>query len=280
MLANLHTHTHFSDGSNPPEDYIKEAIDRGLVSIGFSDHSPLPFENTFAIPDERTAEYCDSISKLQRKYRGKIDVFLGMEVDFIPGVGHSPSWFQQHFSLDFLIGSIHLVKGSQNGDLWFIDGPHVETYDRGLNEIFDGDIRKAVSAYYRQMQELIVQYKPGVIGHFDKIKMHNKRRFFSEDEPWYRKLVDETLDLVLQSGCMVEVNTRGVYKKRGDTLFPGTDILKKIHALDIPVLVTSDAHKPQEVSQYLKDASRILYDIGFRSQMILTEAGWNEFPLH
>ncbi len=279
MLANLHTHSNFSDGSNPPEDYIQEAISKGLVSIGFSDHSHLPFETRFALKEERASEYCDTISRLSRKYRGKIDVFLGLEVDFVPGMGHDPMWYGQEYQLDFTIGSVHLVRNPGEEDLWFIDGPYSESYDAGLTRIFDGDIRKAVTTYYRQLQELISLYKPGIVGHLDKIKMHNKGRYFSEEEPWYKKLVDETLDLILEAGCLVEVNTRGIYKKRSDTLFPGPSVLKKIHALDIPVLVTSDAHRPEEVASHLKEATKHLYDLGFRSQMILTDAGWQEAAL-
>src|SRR5512133_166117 len=132
MLSNLHTHTNFSDGSSPPEDYVDEALGRGFRSIGFSDHSPLPFENTFAIREERADEYCDTILKLKKKYKGRIDILLGMEVDFIPGVGNTPSWFRQHYPLDFIIGSVHLVKNPVNDKRWFIDGAYRESYDAGL----------------------------------------------------------------------------------------------------------------------------------------------------
>jgi histidinol-phosphatase (PHP family) len=278
-LSNLHTHTHFSDGSSPPEDYIKEAIGQGFRSLGFSDHSPLPFDNTFALREERAQEYCDTIIRLKNKYKGKLDILLGMEVDYIPGVGHPPSWFRQKFPLDFIIGSVHLVKNADEEELWFIDGPHAETYDNGLSKVFGGDIRKAVTAYYLQLQELISVYKPDIVGHPDKIKMHNKGRYFDENEPWYRKLVDETLGVILDARCWMEVNTRGIYKKRSDTLFPGPEVLRKAHALGIPVTITSDAHKPHELSQHMKETALILKQVGYRTQYILTASGIEEVAL-
>jgi histidinol-phosphatase (PHP family) len=281
-LSNLHTHSHFSDGSSPPEDYLEEALRLGFRSIGFSDHSPLPFENTFALKEERTEEYCETILKLKKRYEGKIGVLLGMEVDYIPGVGHTPAWFRKHFPLDFIIGSVHLVKNPVNGQLWFIDGPYQESYDNGLENIFSGDIRAAVTAYYRQLQELISVYKPDVVGHLDKIRMHNKNRYFREDEPWYTKLVDETLSLIQDAarlpagqGCRIEVNTRGIYKKRSDATFPGTWILKKVRELNIPVTITSDAHKPHELSLHLDETAGILKQLGFRGHDILTHQGWD-----
>jgi histidinol-phosphatase (PHP family) len=275
-LSNLHTHTHFSDGSSPPEEYIEEALREGFRSLGFSDHSPLPFENTFALKEQRTGEYCNEILKLKKKFIGKIDILLGMEIDFIPGVGNTPAWFRQHFPLDFIIGSVHLVKNHDTGGLWFIDGPYQESYDKGLENVFSGDIRVGVTAYYRQLQELISVYKPDVVGHLDKIRMHNKDRYFREDEPWYRKLVDETLSLVQDAGCRIEVNTRGIYKKRSDATFPGPRILKKVREFNIPVTITSDAHKPHELSLYLDETAGLLKQLGFRGYGILTHNGWDE----
>ena len=39
IRSNYHTHTVFSDGANTPEEMVLAAIDLGLESIGFSDHS-------------------------------------------------------------------------------------------------------------------------------------------------------------------------------------------------------------------------------------------------
>lgn len=279
MLSNLHTHTIFSDGSSPPDDYIEAALRIGFRSIGFSDHSPLPFENTFAIKEERADAYCETILKLKEHYKGKIDVLLGMEIDYIPGTGNNPSWFRQHYPLDFIIGSVHLVKNVANGKLWFIDGPYRESYDAGLNDLFGGDIREGVTAYYRQLQELISVYKPDVVGHLDKIKMHNRDRFFREDEPWYRKLADETLSLIQDAGCRMEVNTRGIYKKRSDTTFPGPGIMQKARDMGIPVTITSDAHKPHELSLHLDETAGALKLMGFGGYEILTAAGWDTVVL-
>ncbi|MCX6304337.1 MAG: histidinol-phosphatase [Bacteroidetes bacterium] len=277
MYQNLHTHTNFSDGSDSPLKYIETAISQGLASLGFSDHSPLPFENTFALRENRVGEYCDTVLSLRRT--SQIEIFLGMEADFIPGMGHPFSHFLENFPLDYLIGSVHLVRNGQSPDLWFIDGPDPATYDNGLNALFGGDIRKGVAAYYRQINEMLTTCKPDIVGHLDKIKMHNHGRFFSETESWYEALVDETLDLVRQSGTIVEVNTRGLYKKRSYSHFPGPDILKKIHAMKIPVIISSDAHKPAEISMLFDETAGLLMSTGFREVMNFTQSGWQSFSL-
>lgn len=278
MLQNLHTHTLFSDGSDTPEKYIETAIALGLTGIGFSDHSPLPFENTFALRENQVQNYCDNI--LSHRYltvspSHHFTVFLGMEVDFIPGMGYSFDYFRENFPLDYLIGSVHLVRNGSAGDLWFIDGPDPAMYDEGLNMFFGGDIRKGVTAYYRQINEMLTSGKMEVIGHMDKIKMHNRGRFFRETEPWYAALVEETLDLVKQTGAIVEINTRGLYKQRSDSLFPGPWVLEKIHSLEIPVIISSDAHRPAELTMLFNETAGLLFEIGFREVMELSPTGWN-----
>ena len=284
MLFNLHTHTKFSDGAGEPELYLEEAIHQGFSAIGFSDHSPVPFTNSFAIREEELMNYAETIKKLKIQYASgnpgkpttdhRINVFLGLEIDFIPGITRPIAEFREQLSLDFTIGSVHLVCNSDPENLWFIDGPEVATYDQGLNDVFGGDIRKGVTAYYRQIQEMVTLRKPAIIGHLDKIKMHNRDRFFREDESWYMALVSETLDLLQDRDIIVEVNTRGIYKQRSETSYPGLDILKQIKKLRIPVMVNSDAHKPHELDGEFGYGFSLLKEAGIDEVVYFKGNGW------
>jgi histidinol-phosphatase (PHP family) len=280
MPFNLHTHSRFSDGSSEPHDYVEEAIRQGFDTLGFSDHSPVPFENTFAIREEELAEYGETIRNLRDRFSASgITILLALETDFIPGITRSFEDLHHQLSLDYTIGSVHLVRNSDPSRLWFIDGPDISIYDRGLEEVFGGDIRKAVTAYYRQIQEMVSVHRPDIIGHLDKVKMYNRGRYFSEEDAWYTALVDETLDLIEQNGCVVEVNTRGIYKKRSDTLFPGPAILEKLLRRGIPVTISSDAHKPHELSLGFDEAKTLLAGMGFMEIMNRTPSGWEPVPL-
>jgi len=285
LKFNLHTHTWYSDGSSDPSDYIKEAVSQGFNTLGFSDHAPVPFENTFAIPDGKLDEYVNTILDLRKQYSSP-SILLSLEIDYIPGITQPFDYYRTNYPFDYLIGSVHLVKqsripqeGGSSEPLWFIDGPDISIYDKGLQELFGGDGRKAVTAYYRQVQEMIATQKPDIIGHLDKIKMYNRGRYFQENDAWYINLVDETLDLIRDSGCVIEVNTRGIYKKRSEALFPGPEILKKIHRLNIPVTISSDAHKPHELSLYFEESREILAEIGFTGTWLMTGEGWKEIAL-
>lgn len=279
-LFNLHTHSYFCDGSTEPENYVKEAIRLGFHTLGFSSHAPVSFENRFAIQDESyLMKYRDEIRRLQEKYKNDLQVFLSLEIDYIPGLSRKFSEFRRIAGLDYTIGGVHLVKNADLDELWFIDGPRQETYDNGLMNIFNNDIRVAVGTYYAQIREMITTQKPDIVAHLDKIKMHNKNRYFDETEPWYLDQLDQTIEVLAAAGTIVEVNTRGLYKKRSEELFPGKMALKKILKAGIPITLNSDAHRPEELDSYFDFGKSTLREIGFRTIMLYTKQGWLAVPL-
>ncbi len=276
---NLHLHSVFSDGALHPEEYVKKAIELGFTSMGFTEHSPLPFDNPFSLKSEKLQEYIELIDELKDKYKDEIKLYRALEMDFIPGISEDFKHWKEAAQADYLIGSVHLVKPEKIEDLWFTDGPKTETYDKGLHQFFNGDIQKAVTAFYHQSMQMIASQDFDVLGHFDKIKMHNNDRFFTENEAWYQQLIDETLDLIQQKQLIVEVNTRGVYKKRSPHFFPDGLALEKVRKRKIPILISSDAHHPDELNMGFAEATKQLQDMGFQSIMNFDDGDWKEQAL-
>jgi histidinol-phosphatase (PHP family) len=274
-LFNLHTHSAYCDGAGEPEEYVRAAIGKGFHTLGFSSHAPVPFANNFAIKDEvQLTRYCHEIRDLQKTYRDRISLCLALEIDYIEGISRDFSDFTSACHLDYTIGSVHLVRNGNDERLWFIDGAREETYRDGLQSIFGSDVRKAVTAFYHQQICMLETQKPDIIGHFDKIKMHNKGRYFSEEEAWYRDLVMELIEMIKKQDVIVEVNTRGIYKKRSDDLYPGQWILKILKEKQIPITLSADAHKPEELDGYYPETLEILKKIGFRSLVYFHNEKW------
>jgi histidinol-phosphatase (PHP family) len=276
-LFNLHTHSRYCDGKGNPEEYVISALEKGFHTLGFSSHSPVPFENYFAIKDDVTLQdYCNTIRGLKEEYQGRINIYCALELDYIDGISRDFDDFRKNFGLDYTIGSVHLVRNGDDQRLWFIDGSKAETYDKGLNEIFGGDVRRSVTAFYRQQVRMLNTQKPDIIGHFDKIKMHNRNRYFNEEDQWYRDLVMELVEAIEENDVIVEANTRGIYKKRSDDLYPGQWILKILKEKNIPVTLSADAHSPEEIDGYYPEAVEILRSIGFKELVCFGDSGWKE----
>lgn len=275
ILFNHHTHSSFCDGTSDPEVYIKEALKLGFASLGFSSHAPVPFENTFALPDDRCNDYKNRIRELQKKYEDQIEIYLALEIDYIPNVTRDFSFYRKEMGLDYTIGGVHLIKKeNSNEGLWFIDGPRTASYDEGLQTLFHNDIKAGVKAYYHTICEMATTQQPDIIAHFDKIKMHNQNRYFTEDEKWYTDLVDETLAVIAEAGCIVEINTRGIYKKRCPDLFPSLSILKKLHKLHVPITISTDTHAPEELILGMDLARKAALQAGYKEIFRFSQGLW------
>lgn len=274
--TNFHSHSTFCDGSGQPETHLQRAIEAEMVGYGFSSHAPLPFETSWAMKAEQLPFYLREINRLQSLWQSNIEVYAGLEIDFIPGL----SWWDQvgpaFAELDYAIGSVHFVDQFPDGTPWQIDGD-AQSFMSGLEQVFKGDVKAAVTRYYELVRWMVMLESPDIVGHLDKIKVHNAGGFFfAETDSWYRSEVDKTLRVISNMGSIVEVNTRGLYSGSSLDLYPSQWILERIQAMNIPITLSSDAHDPEEVVAGFEIAGRILWNLGFRTVSILKEGTWRE----
>jgi len=277
---NLHTHSIYSDGKSQPREIVEEAVRQGLTTLGFSEHSPLPFDNNFSVKEADMPRYVAEIAQLKAEFKGEIDIYCGLEADYLTGVSEPFAVTKEKYRLDYLIGGVHLVGQSANPDeIWFIDGPKWEVYDEGLQKFFDGDIRRAVRRFFEQSNEMIENEQFDIIAHFDKIKMHNRDRYFHENEPWYRKLALETLDLIREKGLIMEINTRGIYKKCYNGFYPSPWLMEEACKMHIPAIISADAHHFSEITLEFSAAEEALKKAGYCSVVNFKNGRWVEVAI-
>jgi histidinol-phosphatase (PHP family) len=273
MWANFHTHSNFCDGKGALEDYVRSARDNGLISLGFSSHAPVPFPCEWCLKADDFSQYLQSISSLTQTVND-LEIYKGLEVDYIPGV-ISPAHFSAQ--LDYTIGSVHFVEKLPDGTHWEIDGLHTRFLE-GYEKIFNGNIRDVITRYFELTREMITTSTPTIVGHLDKIKIQNvDEKFFREDEPWYQQEVIKTLDVIRESGAIIEVNTRGIYQKKSRTTYPSPWILEHIHEKNIPITLSTDTHHPDDIINQFPETARLLAGIGFKTLMILHAGNWQGF---
>lgn len=274
---NYHIHSSFSDGSSPVWQMVNHAVKQGIRYLAVADHSPLPFENEWSINQSDKNDYIKTIDQLREKYT-QLELFRTLELDFIPGVTESFEKLKELWKLDYTLGSVHLVKHPEKEKLWFIDGPQ-QNYEQGLEKIFDMDIKTGVTSYFNQVNEMIRTQQPDVIGHIDKIKMNNKRQYFSENEGWYQSMMEKALEIAAEYNCIIEINTRSYYKGKTKDLFPSDAALETIRDREIPVTINTDAHHPNELTEGHKEAVKRLKLMGFKTIKYLNGSGWDDYDL-
>jgi len=277
IYTNYHTHSKWCDGKLNPENYVKEAISRNMYALGFSGHSPVPFKSWWNTNYENLSEYFSNIQNLKKKYEGQIKIYQGMEIDFVDGIS-GPSNFK-NFGLDYTIGGIHFLGKFNDIDYFdFDDTP--EKFQKGIDTLFGGDIKKIVLFYYNQIIRMIETDSPDIIAHLDLILKFNKNnKFFNPEEKWYKNIVFETLEVISKSNCILEMNSRSYLKKLIPHFHPADFIIQRSKELGINFTINADAHKPQEVNSFLKEQAELLQTFAYKEVMIFDEQGWNLIEL-
>lgn len=120
MIANYHTHTwrcHHAEGRE--EEYVRKGIDRGLEILGFSDHSPYNFPgdyvSTFRMGMDQLDDYVETVMALKKKYQDKIDIPLGLELEYYPELLPQLLPILQDRPIEYLILGQHYL-GNEIGD--------------------------------------------------------------------------------------------------------------------------------------------------------------------
>lgn len=84
-LFHVHTYRCKHAEEVSEEEYIKKAMELGATGIWFTDHAPFPDRIwSYTMDYNQLEEYLDTVSRLKEKYSGKIDVHVGLEIEYYP----------------------------------------------------------------------------------------------------------------------------------------------------------------------------------------------------
>ncbi|WP_439185466.1 histidinol-phosphatase [Carboxylicivirga taeanensis] len=275
--TNYHGHCNYCDGQGHIEDYIVKAIELKMEAIGISSHAPVPFATDWNMPAANLDSYLREVEAAKEKFKGQIKVFKSLEADYIPGLVSPKDALIQRADLDYVVGSVHFIGQMKDGTHWSVDAP-VEEFKQGLEETFGGDIQQAVVRYYELQREMIEQATPTIIGHMDKVKMHNlSLSLLDENASWYIEEVNKTLQLIKEKDVIVEINTKAFF--RNGHLFPGPEHFAQIKKLNIPITINSDAHHPDKLINGFDEVAQLLLKAGFTHTTELIDGEWQPVEL-
>jgi histidinol-phosphatase (PHP family) len=280
MITNYHQHSAFSDGKGTLEDCAYEALSAGLTALGFSDHAPLPFDTDWTMPLARLDEYREEIRRLRAALRGHLEIYLGLEMDYLPETPTIAFQRDQVLSMgwDYVIGSIHYLGHEAGGELWSTD-VNRETFERGLSEIYHGDVRAYCDHYYATVRDLARDGRFTIIGHLDYTKRFNdSSRYYSDEAAWYRQMLDQTLTALAQAGMILELNAGGWRSPRQEA-YPAAFILRRARELGVRVTVNSDAHRPENVGLDLDRGLAMVRAAGYTQVARLLTGGWRQVAI-
>jgi histidinol-phosphatase (PHP family) len=279
IRACLHTHSTLCDGRAPLEDYPEAALSAGLSVLGFSGHSPVPYKNDWTMKMEALDEYVDRVNTLKTIWKGRLEILLGMELDWMP---EAADWFIPRpdvAGFDYRIGSVHSIMDPADDLFYAVDGPE-EQLVHLIEKVCGGSVRRLVEAYAERLVSMIRHGGFEILGHVDLVRKRNRNdKYFSEDQPWYRQAFGTVLEELSSRPVVTEVNTGAMARGYLDTPYPSLWFLKELKKRKLPVMINADAHEPGKLDFGYTLAGQLLIEAGFREIRLLSEGKWQDFPL-
>ncbi len=250
------------------ERYRAAAEERGIAELGVSEHVYRfaqalevwrhPFWETYAHDD--IDEYCAFV-------REQTDLRLGIEADFVPGAEDRIANLLDARDFDYVVGSVHFMRGGavdmDDYSVWESN----PTRPRSVEEIW--------TRYFQEVGEAARSGLFDIAAHPDLVKYWSppptpasppagggagaRRRPDGDLRRYYEPAVEG----IAESGIAVEVSTAGLRKPTGE-LYPARAFLEMCVDAGVPVALSSDAHRPEDVGADYERALELLDAVGVR----------------
>lgn len=244
LLYESHCHTPLCKHAfGEPEEYAAAALARGFKGITFTCHCPLPdgFSSHVRMAPEQFGDYVEMISATRAMFAGRLDVRLGMESDYYPGVEPWLEELHARVPLSHVLGSIH-HQVQDYRDLFYTGDPF--SYQKLY---FDHLARSAESGLF------------DTLAHPDLIKNESPADWdFQRIQPD----IERALDRIAATGVAMELNTSGI-QKRLPEMNPSPAQLTLMRERGIPVVIGADAHVPKRVGDGYETAFDLLETAGY-----------------
>ena len=273
-------HMHLEYGSydeDYAEGFFRAAAERGVDEIGFSEHAhtfpefeqlyydDLILDDSFVGAFQRKwlktnkfkytlDEYFSFIEKLRKKHK----VLAGIEVCNFQDQ-EAAAKILRAYPFDYIIGSVHFLRG------WADDTAAIkaEWDNHPLTDIYEWFAQEAEKHAAAGLYD--------ALGHPFNIRLY---RYFPDfDVTPYLARVARAMKA---ADMIVDLNTGTYYRYPIEEFSPYPDFMRMANACGLPIITTSDAHKPEDCARYNEEAVQYARSFGYREQIRFTGARGRE----
>lgn len=244
LLYESHLHTPLCNHSiGEPEEYAAEAVRKNLRGIIVTCHNPIPngYSAHVRMRENQFNEYIAMVARARDAWSGRVDIRLGLECDFAPGLESDVAILLKRAEFHHILGSIHT---------------QVMEYRARFRT---GSFFEYQQIYFKHLAMAAETGLFDTLAHPDLVKNEapsewNLTRIFSD--------IQRALDRIAATGTAMELNTSGLHKAIPE-MNPGPEILAEMRLRNIPVVLGADAHIPRRVGADYPLALRMLQSAGY-----------------
>ena len=244
VLYESHMHTPLCKHAvGKPGEYAVRALERGLKGIIVTCHNPLPpnIASPGRMSQKQFPEYVALVERARQEWQGRIDVRLGLEADYMPGLEDFLKEQLASAEFNHVLGSVHCMLKEYR-----------KRYD-------NGDPVKFQETYFTHLADAAETGFFDTLSHPDLVK-----NIYPHDWNVERAMpfIEKNLDRIAAAGTAMELNTSGELKTIAE-MNPGPHILKAMCERGIPVVIGADAHVPERVADRYEKAMDVLESVGY-----------------
>lgn len=242
MKTNYHAHTHRCGHAEPGERrYVETALKEGFQVFGFADHVPMPypdFRSSMRMGTEETADYVKDLVALQEEFRGKVEVHIGFEAEYLPEFFEKMLCLLEPHPYEYLILGQHFL-------------------DREQGSVYTGMPTDQVATLTHYVEECTRGLNTGAFSCF----AHPDLIHFCGEETIYREEMRRLCREAQACGVPLEFNLLGFGTNRH---YPHPAFWEEAAVVGNDVLLGWDAHSPSwlEQSELAAQAHTFLASLG------------------
>src|SRR5258708_20586535 len=221
------------------EAVVERAIAAGFTHYGLSEHAPrfrhedMMSEEADLQPADLVAtfrRYATAARTMQRRFAGRIELFVGFETERLPPVGWAQRMAELRPEFDYIVGSVHDVEGG------FVDvSPEPPTPLATQH----GGTEALQIRYFEALAELVGTLRPEIVGHLDLIRKFDPPG--TEFSPAVMRHIERALEAVHAAGGVLDVNC-GAFRRGFGPVYPLPGILDRARRMGIGVTLGDDSH--------------------------------------
>ncbi len=266
MKLDYHMHFEYGDYDfNWVEGFFKAAKTRGLTEIGISEHShtfpefeKLYYDDLILDDSEVGAfqkiwlktnkfkhtlkDYFDFMSELKKTHAVKI----GIEVCNFQNQA-AVKKILDDWNFDYIIGSVHFLWG------WGYDASKIKA------EWERHDLREIYEQYTREVEKLAAAGIYDILGHPFNIRLF---KYFPDFD--VTNYLERVAVAMKKNNLAVDVNTGTKYRYPVQEISPYADFMKVAAAYDLPIIISSDAHQPEDCGNFCDEAVDYVKKFGYK----------------
>ena len=260
LFYESHLHTPLCKHAHgEPEEYAAVALEKNFAGIIVTCHNPIPggYSARVRMDEEEFETYLAVVERARAAWEGRLDVRLGLECDYAPGLERDVEKLLQRAHFHHILGSVH---------------PQVPEY-RSLYRT--GTWLDFQRTYFDHLAGAAETGLFDTISHPDLVKNEAPREWILER---ILPTILHTLDRIAATGVAMELNTSGINKTIPE-MNPGPVILREMALRKIPVVIGADAHIPQRVGDGYAEALQLLREAGYETVNFFLNRKRQEFPI-